>query len=354
MKIVPHESKVAADLTQPVSSERDVLFLPAGLGALALLAALLGRGLSIALPGAVVGFDTAVNTVLTLGAFTSQLFAIAGAVVSMRLALWLATHRGLPFSLKTSLAAASLFVCLVVFFSAQPRLFIVGPLVLGLCSFGSAGLLLWSALVGAIERGARAVSIIGWLAALTAVFHTAARLLALVASNGGDGLQYDVARALATLGSCLDAALLSMAGLWLWPRVHAATKAWSAVALACIPAMFIGTPHSGPRYLLQRMADALTSHPDPFLPLFVQWGLELTALTLSVVCLTDRGPSRLTRLTLAFALLGRTTSDRPLGALLLVLSALCILLPLAAGPMSNAAKILGDRTADPPPGPLSA
>jgi hypothetical protein len=354
MKIVPHESKVAADFAEPASWERDILFLPTGLGVLALLAAVLGRGLSTALPGAVVGFDAAVNAVLTLGAFASQLFAIAGAVVSLRLALWLATHRGLPFSLKTCLAAASLFVCLVVFFSAQPRLFIVGPLVLGMCSFGSAGLLLWSALTCAIDRGARAVSLLGWLAALTAVFHTAARLVALAASNDGNGLQYDVARALATLASGLDAALLSMGGLWLWPRVHAATKAWCAVALACIPAIFIGSPHSGPRYVLQRMADALTSHPDPFLPLFVQWGLELTALTFSVVCLTDRGPSRLTRLTLAFALLGRTTSDRPLGALLLVLSALCILLPLATGPMSGAAKLLGGGTAAPPTGPISA
>jgi hypothetical protein len=354
MKIVPHGSKVAVNFADPTATERDVLFVPAGLGALALLAGLLGRGLSNALPGALVGFDAIVNAVLTLGAFASQLFAIAGATVSLRLALWLATHRALPFALKTGLAAASLFVCLVVFFSAQPRLFIVGPLVLALVSFGSAGLLLWAAQMSARDTNSRALAILASFAALTAAFHTAARLIALDASSGGDGIQYDVARALATLASMLDAALIVTASLWLWPRVHATTKAWSAVVLACIPALFIGTPQSGPRYVLQRMADALTSHPDPFLPLFAQWGLELTALTFSAVCLVDRGPSRLARLALAFALLGRTTSDRPLGALLLILSALCILLPLATGPMSEAAKVLGNGTPAPPTGPLSA
>jgi hypothetical protein len=354
MTNVHHRSKVADNLSGTHSSERDVLFVPAGLGLLALLAALLGRGLSTALPGAVVGLDSVVNAVLTLGAFTSQLFAIAGAVVSLRLALWLGTHRGLSFALKTTLAAASLFVCLVVFFSAQPRLFIVGPLVLGLVSFGSTGLLLWAARISARDVSARALSVLASLAALTAAFHTAARLVALDASTGGDGLQYEVARGMATVASALDAALVLATGLWLWLRAHSMTKAWSAVVLACIPALFIGSPQSGPRYLLQRIADALTSHPDPYLPLFAQWGLELVALTFSTVCLVDRGPSRLARLALAFALLGRTTSDRPLGALLLILSALCILLPLATGPISEPASVLDAGTASPPPGSLSA
>lgn len=340
---------MAANLEDTPSSERDVLFVPAGLGALALLAALLGRSLSMALPGAVVGLDGVVNAVLALGAFTSQLFAIAGAVVSLRLALWLGTHRGLSFGLKTVLATTSLFICLVVFFSAQPRLFVVGPLILGLVSFGSASLLLWAAQASARDASARALAVLTSVAALTAAFHTTARLVALDASSGGDGLQYDVARAIATLATLLDGTFLVTAGLWLWLRVHALTKAWSAVVLACIPALFIGSPQSGPRYLLQRVADALTSHPDPFLPLFAQWGLELAALTFAAVCVVDRGPSRLARLALAFALLGRTTSDRPLGALLLILSALCVLLPLATGPMSERAKVLRSGTAAPSP-----
>src|SRR5690606_13172862 len=130
----PRGSKVTVKFTDVGSAERDLLFVPAGLGALALMAAFFGRGLSAALPGAVVGFDALVRGVLALGAFASQLFAIAGAPVSLRLALWLATHRGLPFALKAALAAASVCVCLVVFFSAQPRLFVVGPLVLGVVS----------------------------------------------------------------------------------------------------------------------------------------------------------------------------------------------------------------------------
>lgn len=341
-------------LTDVGAAERDLLFVPAGLGALGLVAAFFGRGLSAALPGAVVGFDALVNAVLALGSFASQLFAIAGATVSLRLALWLATHRGLPFALKTGLSAASVFVCLVVFFSAQPRLFVVGPLVLGLVSYASSGLLLWTSRVSIRDADSRGLAALLSAAALTAAFHTSARLIAIEASGAGDGLHYEIARAIATLASALDTTLVLMTGLWLWPRVRAATKPACIVVLACIPALFVGTPRSGPRYLLQRVADALTSHPDPFLPLFAQWGLEFVALTFSAACLVDRGPPRLARLALAFALLGRTTSDRPLGALLLILSALCVLLPLATGPMSEPAKVLRKGAANPPPGSLSA
>lgn len=326
--------------------ERDALFVPAGLGALGLLATLFGRGLAVAVPGAVSGFDRVINLVITAGAFSSQLFAIAGAIVSLRLALGLATHRGLPIWRKAALAGASVFVCLVVFFSAQPRLFLVGPLVLTLVSFISCLLLLYAAGRAALEPHSRALSVLATLAGLTAVFHTAARLVALDASGGGDSLHYELARAVATLASALDLALLVAASLWLWLRVQPHTKAWGVVVLACIPALFVGSPERGPRHLLQRLADALTSHPDPFLPLFAQWGLESFALTLSAVCLTDSRPPRLERLALAFALLGRTTSDRPLGALLLVLSAFCVLLPMATGPMSQPTRTLG-RNAEP-------
>ncbi len=351
---VQRRSKVAADSAEPGPIDRDVLFVPAGLGLLALLASLFGRGLTSALPGALSGYDAVVNAVLTGGAFVSQVFALAGATVSLRPAPWLGTHRGLPFALKTGVAAASLFVCLVVFFSAQPRLFIVGPVVLGLVSYASSGLLLWAAQLSNRDDQTRAAFVIASVAALTAAFHTTARLIALDASSGGDGIQYDVARGIATLASALDVTLLSTAGVWLWRRVHTSTKAWASVVLVCIPALSVGDAQSGPRYLLQRMADALTSHPDPFLPIFAQWGLELGALTLSLVCLVDRRPPRLARLALAFGLLGRTTSDRPLGALLLVLSALCILLPLVTSTMSETSKTLGKGTGARPSGPLRA
>lgn len=333
---------MAANSTDVGARERDALFVPVGLGALALLATLLGRGLAVAVPGAISGFDRLVNAIITAGAFCSQLFAIAGAIVSLRLALGLTTHPALPFWRKATFAGSSVFVCLVVFFSAQPRLFLVGPLVLTLVSFIGCGLLLYAAGRAALDSSTRALSVLATLAGLTAAVHTAARLVALDASSGGDGLQYDIARAIATVASALDLALVVASGLWLWLRVQPHTKAWSVVALACIPALFIGSPERGPRYLLQRMADALTSHPDPFLPLFAQWGLESFALTLSAACLADSRPPRLERLALAFALLGRTTSDRPLGALLLILSAFCILLPMAVGPMSEHSKPVGN------------
>ncbi len=345
-------NRAAAELGALTTSERETLFVPAGLGLLAVIAVFLGRGLAAALPGAVVGLDAVVNLVLTFGAFTSQLFAIAGATVSLRLALWLSTHRGLHWGVKGWLGTTSLFVCLVVFFAAQPRLFIVGPLVLGLLSFASGGLLILSGQLSMRFSETRTISRLATLAGFTTLFHTGARLVALDASSTGDGIQFDVARAVATFGATLDLVFVVGAAVWLWFNTRATTRAWGSVVLACLPALFVGSPASGPRYVAQRTADAMTSHPDPFLPLFVQWGLECGALTLAALCVLERSQARSARLAVAFALLGRTTSDRPLGALLLLLSALCLLFPLLTRPISVPDETRGHGIPN-SPGPLS-
>lgn len=342
----------AGDVNQSSAPDRDFLFVPAGLGLLALGAVFLGRGLATALPGTVVGFDNAVNLVLATGAFASQLFAIAGAVVSLRLALWLSTHRGLAGVMKAWLGASCLFVCLVVFFSAQPRLFNVGPLVLGLLSLASGGLLLLTGQWAVGRPHTRWLPTLLSLGALTALCHTAARLTALAASTAGNGLQFDISRAVATMGTVLDAAFVVYSAAWLWFNSHVVSRATGSVLLACIPAVFVGDPQSGPRYVAQRTADALTSHPDPFFPLFVQWGLECSALTLAAVAVLDPSPGRAARLAVAFTLLGRTTSDRPLGALLLVLGALCLLFPLVTRPISGDDPV--DNELAKTPGPLGA
>lgn len=342
----------AVVLKQSSAFDRDFLFVPAGLGLLAAAAVFLGRGLAIALPGTLVGFDNLVNLVLAAGAFASQLFAIAGAVVSLRLALWLSTHRSLAGAMKAWLGASCLFVCLVVFFSAQPRLFTVGPLVLGLLSLASGGLLLLTGQFALGKPQSRALPTLLTLGALTALCHTAARLTALAASSAGDGLQFEVARVVATLGTLLDAAFVAYSATWLWFNSHVVSRAAGSILLACIPAVFVGDPESGPRYVAQRTADALTSHPDPFLPLFVQWGLECSALTLATVAVLAPSPGRAARLAVAFTLLGRTTSDRPLGALLLVLGALCLLFPLVTRPISGADHL--DNDLGNTPGPLGA
>lgn len=322
-------------------NEREFLFVPRGLAALALVAVVLGRGLAPALPGSLVGFDGIVNWVLTCGAFASQLFAIAGSVVSLRLTLWLSGHQSLSVALRSWLGLTCLLICAVVFFSAQPRLFAVGPIVLALLGFTSSSVLAWSSRLTLRESNTNVVSALLTLASLTALALTLARSLGFAASAAGDALQFELARAIATLGSLLDLALVVGCGWWLWRHIRLTTKAWTSVVLVCLPASFVGAPDAGPRFLAQRFVDALTSHPDPFVPLFLQWGLELTALVLSGVCLVDRGLPRSARLAMLFALLGRTTADRPLGALLLVLSALCVLYPWVAGPLGADEGALG-------------
>lgn len=351
IRIGPHPSKVAAKL-KDVGSERDFLFIPAGLGLLGVLAVLFGRGLSTALPGTVVGLDGLVNWVIICGAFASQLFAISGAVVSLRLALWLFTLRNVFLALRVWVAAAALFVCVVVFLSAQPRLFGLGPLLLATLSWVSSGLLFLSAQFASRHSSARLVASLMSLAALVAAAYTAARWVALNASAAGDGATFDVSRAMATVASVLDLMLLLGAGVWFWLNSKPITRAWSSVVVVCLPALFLGSSQNGPRHIAQRVAEAFTSHPDPFLPAFVTWSLECAALTLALACIVDCTGKRAGRLAVAFALLGRTTSDRPLGALLMLLAALCLLYPLVTRPIS-----IPDEDPDESnrsPGPLSA
>jgi hypothetical protein len=351
IKTGPHPSKVAAKL-KDVGSERDFLFIPAGLGLLGVLAVFFGRGLSAAVPGTVVGLDGLVNWVLTCGAFSSQLFAISGAVVSLRLALWLFTLRNVYVALRVWVAGAALFVCVVVFLSAQPRLFALGPLLLASLSWVSGGLLFLAGQFATRYSSARFIAPLMSLTALIAAAYTAARWVALNASAAGDAATFNVSRAMSTVASILDLMLLVGAGVWLWLNSKAVTKAWTSVLLVCLPALFLGTPQSGPRYVAQRIADAFTSHPDPFLPSFVTWWLECAALTLAMACVSDGSGRRARRLAVAFALLGRTTSDRPLGALLLLLAALCLLYPLVSRPISLPDEDLDESNRS--PGPISA
>lgn len=324
------------------SSEQGFPLFPAGLATLGLLAVGLGRGVSHALPGTIAGYDAWVSMTLTLGAFCAQFFAVVGATLAVRSALWLALQRETPNKTttrfwqtsaaragKAALGCCALFVCAVVFVAAQPRVVAFGPVALTLLSLSVAALLGISASLALEARATRALSLIAVHAALACLIHTFARLTAYTASVEGNLVQYDFARVLSTSAQATECLLVVLAGVWLWRNGSTFARAVTSVLVACAPAVAWGTADSGLRLALVRSLEQLCPHPDPFLPTSLRLCVEFVILALACgVALNSKAP-RSSGLVVCFALLGRSSGDTPLGALLLLLASLSVLVQIA-------------------------
>lgn len=307
-----------------------------GLAALGWLAVVLGRGVAQALPGTIAGYDAWVSGSLTFGAFCSQFFAVVGATLAIRGALWFALQGHHPkqrspwwqksgsVAGKLALGLCALFVAAVVFVAAQPRVVAFGPIALTLLSF-SVSVLLGLCAVSALEsRPTRALSLIAVNAAIAGLIYTLARLTAYQASNTGSMSQFEFARGLSTAAAAVEWLLLAVSALWLWRNSDSLTRAVASVPILCAPAVAWNTPEGG-LLAFVRSLEQLCPHPDPFLPLALRLSLELVVLALAFgAVITPKGP-RLGGLVVCFALLGRSSGDTPLGALLLLLASLALL-----------------------------
>lgn len=324
------------------SSEQGFPLFPAGMAAMGLLAVVLGRGLAHALPGTIVGYDAWVSLALTLGAFCAQFFAIVGATLAVRSALWLALQRPAPHNRsphfwhtsvatagKAGLGCCALFVCAVVFVAAQPRVVAFGPIALTLLSLSVAALLGVCASLALESRATRALSLIAVHGALACLIHTFARLTAYNASTEGHLLQYDFARVLSTCAQAAECLLLVLASVWLWRNGSTFARAATSVLVACAPAVAWSNADTGLRLALVRSLEQLCPHPDPFLPATLRLCIEFVIVALACGAVLNTKAPRSSRLVVCFTLLGRSSGDTPLGALLLLLASLSLLVQIA-------------------------
>jgi hypothetical protein len=329
-------------LSTSSSSEQGFPLFPAGLAWLGLLSVLVGRGMAQALPGTIAGYDTWVSMCLTFGAFCSQLLAVVGATLAIRSALWLVLQprhserkhvpgwqKSFGVGAKALLGCCALFVSAVVFVAAQPRVIAFGPIALTLLSCCVSLLLGVSASMALESRATRAISLVAVHAALASLVHTLARLTAYQGSLEGSLGQFDFARGLSTGASIAEWLLVAVAGTWLWRNSDALARAVTSVLIVCAPAILWNPPHSGLRLALVRSVEQLCPHPDPFLPVSLRFTVELIIVALAFgAVVNNRGP-RLGGLVVCFALLGRSSADTPLGALLLLLASLALLVMIA-------------------------
>lgn len=325
--------------TSSAPSEQGSTLLPPGLATLGLLAVVVGRAVGQALPGTIAGYDAWVSAVLTLGAFCSQFFAVVGATLAIRGALWVALQRPAtrrsatsvwlkPVYLtgKVALSCCALFVAAVVFVAAQPRMVTFGPIALTLLSFSVAVLLGMSSTLALESRATRALSLVAVHAAVAGLLHTLARLTAYQASGNGDLGQFDFARGLSTAAAGVEWLLLIVCAVWLWRNSEPVTRAVTSALILCAPAVAWNTPEGGVRLAIVRSIEQLCPHPDPFLPLALRLSTEFAVLALACGAIINPKGPRLAGLIVCFALLGRSSGDTPLGALLLLLASLALLI----------------------------
>lgn len=327
----------------PYAPVRSEMLVPTGLSVLGLLAVYVGRGLSQALPGTLSGMDRVVSAMLFAGSFVTQLFAIVGATIGLRWALSLGGQLRLPPALRAGAVLVALSVCLIVFFAAQPRQYALGQLILGGVGAAASILLAVAAIRGALHKATRALGLIAAVCAAAALLHLGARSLARSASSVADIERFELAQAIATMGFALEVGAAVLAGVWLWRNTGVVTRASASVLFACVPAVLLGDASQGFRLAVVRTLERLTAHPDPLLPTSVVLALHLAIMVLLIAALASSRRTGLGTVILAFVLLGRSSPDAPVGALLLTLGALSLLMVEMRDESSANESIEGNR-----------
>src|SRR5690606_10770968 len=220
----------------------------------------------------------------------------------------------------------SLAVCVVVFFAAQPRQYALGPLILAGLATAASGLLAATAVRGLLHRSTRAVSLVICTCAVAALLHLASRGLAHSASGMADAERCELARVVATTAFVFGVCGAVLAAVLLWRNTGVGTRASAVVLLVCVPALFIGDTTHGFRLAIIRALERLTAHPDPLVPIEAHLATHLVVMVLVMMGLASRSRNQLASASIAFALLGRSSADTPVGALLLSLAGLTLLM----------------------------
>ncbi|WP_437299921.1 hypothetical protein [Sorangium sp. So ce426] len=316
-----------------------VLALIRPLAVLALLAMILGRMVAPAMVGLAVGIERAVHTIELAGAGASQLFAIGAIVVAMALISAVVRSR-VPYALRIGAIVAGSFVILVVLHATVQRVPDLSAALIGvsaaILALGSA----WEALrVPFVRPVAAALGLIG----ASALVRLAGVLLAVWANDRGSKALAGATSSVATAAFALDAlAVLAAtvalgAGREARPRdaepprprlVSPLSLVALASALFATRAALAGAADDASMVeaLFRRALDRLLTRPAPVVPLSIQ--LFVAALSVVVVALALVAPPRLPALggALALLLVAGSAPEVPLGALSLVIAALCIAL----------------------------
>ncbi len=294
----------------------------------ALLAVVIGRGLTHGLPGISTGMDSTIRVVEVVGAVLTQFSALVLVTLCARLIVLLVMlqrHIGLVVlsvfatgaaSVATFLAALSNHVQLAPPFSVAVSALVVLALV------GSGALALQ-------VPAKRAAGLVLLAAASAAAAHTAARLVALLASEAANAAWFNVSRVISTSGFFLEMLCLTACISWLVAPKVVWVRAAAAVVVVCSPALALAADQPGEWQLaLRRTLEQLSAHPDPLLPAWLQRSGEVLAIGATLLSASVFRRSAALCLAAGMAILGRSSPDVPLGAMFLLTAALSMQLLL--------------------------
>ncbi|WP_441287121.1 hypothetical protein ACSRUE_33330 [Sorangium sp. KYC3313] len=335
----PPAERRSSGAGRPPLAGLPVLALIRPLAVLALLAMILGRMVAPAMVGLAVGIERAVHTIELAGAGASQLFAIGAIVVAMALISAVVRSR-VPYALRIGAIVAGSFVILVVLHATVQRVPDLSAALIGvsaaILALGSA----WEALrVPFVRPVAAALGLVG----ASALVRLAGVLLAVWANDRGSKALAGATSSVATAAFALDALAVLAATVALGAGREARPRGaepprprlvspFSLVALAsalfATRAALAGAADDASMVeaLVRRALDRLLTRPAPVVPLSIQ--LFVAALSVVIVALALVAPPRLPALggALALLLVAGSAPEVPLGALSLVIAALCIAL----------------------------
>jgi hypothetical protein len=314
------------------------------LAAVGLVASLLGRGVSPALPGSTTGIERFIVITYGVTSILSQLAAAGAVAFVLRLSGMLLVERRLGIAFRTVALPAATAVAALTVAAAHDGLDAEMQSVLAVACLMSVAVSIPFAL---LSRAARAVGLMLVLAALSSLLHFSSLALAIRAGETASAGAYQFARGVATAGWILDLALLAFTVVWLGA---ARGTRIAALGVTCVLFGFAMTllareglepDASAWLVVIARTFDELSRPPLPFIPAAARYVLEAALGLSAILCLADRR-----RLTLGalftLALIGRGAADVPLSALLLCAGALS--LPLLS---------LQSEASTPPPAPAA-
>jgi hypothetical protein len=296
----------------------------------ALIAMVLGRCISSALPGTRIGLERILDITWLLTAWWTQLLALLVVAVCTRFALVIAQRPQLaPGYRLIAVPAAATVIVLVIASAFDVLIEPSAPEMSLLLGVAGTTVAVVSATIALRHAQVRAAGLALVLVAAGSVAQVSARLLALQPGDGALPTHYGMARSAATAATLLDAGALTVAALWIAARMGRTGRSalLAVVALAAGIAVYerIGPWHKAGFFsvLLTRSLAQLHREPGSYLPTIVQNTQEILTLGLALLLLSrpsSQAPEQ--RLSLSMVLLARCSPDIPLCAGLLATGAL--------------------------------
>jgi hypothetical protein len=307
--------------------------------AVAALAALLTRGVDLALPGIWMGSGHIINAVKLGGALLSQLAAVASVVLAVALVL-AAVQSSLPSYVRATLVGGTVLTILAVMIASAVRLPQGSRLVLT----GAAAFTVLSASASTVRTlPLRAPSLVLFSMAGAALLRLGTMVTATLVAR--EDILLPVVRGLATGSAVLELAGVLLALAWLSVRPGFGVPLWRrarwVLASVVLLVAALGTLLSlrgrereadGAALLLARAVESMLARPEPYLPFVARSAAEtLTWLTVAgALVLRPRGA--LASAAVALALVARGSLEVPLAAAGLVIAALALVLEMHAEP----------------------